>query len=168
MCTIELRVFSCMLWWRCPGRMILHSGPITALIRLSTELYNVITIISVQQILGIRGIGIINVDSLLKPERLLLWMVRWLLKWLDLTLEGIRPVYVQTPICVRVCTILHETHHSDPAASHAYPQTSLHLYTSHQTEAETHVPGIYATVTKGGKKYPRYPYGRKKPWDTPL
>jgi hypothetical protein len=35
--------------------------------------------------------------------------------------------------------------------------------TSHQTEAETHVPGIYATVTKGGKEYPRYPYGRKKP-----
>jgi hypothetical protein len=29
---------------------------------------------------------------------------------------------------------------------------SLHLHTSHQTEAETHVPGIYATVTKGGKE----------------
>jgi len=55
-----------------------------------------------------------------------------------LSLEGRRLVYVQAPICVRVFTILHEMHHSDPYASHVYPHTSLHLHTSHQTEAETH------------------------------
>jgi hypothetical protein len=34
-------------------------------------------------------------------------------------------------------TILYEAHHPNPDASHAYP------HTSHQTETDTHDPGIY-------------------------
>jgi hypothetical protein len=78
-------------------------------------------------------------------SRVLLWMLLWLVD--SLYLEGQRPVYVQSPICVRVCSI--DLRRITLVLMHILiqPPSSYKSSFSYKTSdgAETHDPSTHAT-----------------------